>query len=505
MKGLGLFLALFLLTAPAQAAPPVVVASKSFTESVLLGEIARLRLAAAGVDAVHRKALGGSRILYAALARGEIDLYPEYTGTLRHEIFAGDAVPDRDALAARLGRDGIALGPALGFDNAYALAVRPQLARRRGLRRISDLVREPALRFGLSNEFLDRGDGWRALKAAYGLPQRANGLAHDLAYRGLAGRRLDVIDVYRTDAEIAYYHLQILDDDRGFFPDYAALYLYRADLAQRRPAAVAALGTLAGRIDATRMRAMNGAVKIDGLPESRVAADFLRKETGVAVENTPASGLFERLQRRISEHLVLVAISLAAAILLALPLGILAARHRRLGAVILSLVGLLQTIPALALFVFLIPALGIGTAPTLVALFLYSLLPIVRASHAGIAGIPAALHEAAAVIGLGARSRLLKIELPLALPAILSGIKTAAVIDVGLATLGALIGAGGLGQPILTGIRLDDTGLILEGAIPAALLALAVTSLFDRLERAITPRGLRLASSSLRSRNGGRP
>ncbi len=492
MKGPGLLLALLLLTVPARAAPPVVVASKSFTESVLLGEIARLRLAAAGTQAVHRRALGGTRILYAALRRGEIDLYPEYTGTLRHEIFAGEAVPDREALAARLARDGIALGPALGFDNAYALAVRPALARRRGLARISDLVRAPDLRFGFSNEFLDRGDGWRALKAAYGLPQQANGLAHDLAYRGIAERRLDVIDVYRTDAEIAYYHLRLLDDDRGFFPDYAALYLYRADLAGRRPDAVAALGTLAGRIDATRMRAMNRAVKIDGLPESRVAAGFLREETGVAVEDTPSSGLFDRMKRRISEHLLLVAISLGAAILVALPLGVAAAKRPRLGAVILALAGLLQTIPALALFVFLIPALGIGTAPTLAALFLYSLLPVVRASHAGLSGIAAELREAAEVIGLSARRRLWKVELPLALPAILSGIKTAAVINVGLATLGALIGAGGLGQPILTGIRLDDIGLILEGAIPAALLALAVTWLFDGLERRITPRGLRL-------------
>lgn len=491
MKALLAILALLALPAAAQQARPLAVGSKSFTESVILGEMLRLALEEKGLAAQHRRALGGTRIVYGALARGEIDAYVDYTGTLLEEVFAGEPVADRAALAARLLDDGILLGPALGFANSYALAVRPETARAHDLRGISDLARRPGLKVGLSNEFLDRGDGWRALKSAYGLPQRADGLQHELAYRGIAEGRLDVIDVYTTDAEIPRYNLVLLADDRGFFPAYEAVLLYRRSLGD---AARAALDRLEGSVDLAAMQRLNREVKIDGERDSAVAARFLRERAGLDVAAGEEAGRFERIGRRTAEHLLLVAVSLGAAILLALPLGILAARRRRTGAAILAAAGLLQTVPALAMFVFMIPLLGIGAAPTIAALFLYSLLPIVRNTHAGIVGIPGELQEAAAALGLPTGARLRRIELPLALPSLLAGIKTAAVINVGAATLGALIGAGGLGQPILTGIRLDNVGLIFEGAIPAALLALAVTALFDLIERRLTPRGLRLPS-----------
>src|SRR6185369_5245582 len=182
----------------------------------------------------------------------------------------------------------------------------------------------------------------------------------------------------------------------------------------------------------------------------------------------------------------------------AVPLGIVAARRPLLGRAILGAAGILQTIPSLALLVFMIPLLGIGSAPAIVALFLYSLLPIVRNTHAGLTGVPEPLREVARALGLGPGAALRLVELPLASPSILAGIKTSAVINVGTATLGALIGAGGYGQPILTGIRLDDVTLILEGAIPAALLALLVERAFDASERLIVPRGLRAAPDGKR-------
>jgi osmoprotectant transport system permease protein len=132
------------------------------------------------------------------------------------------------------------------------------------------------------------------------------------------------------------------------------------------------------------------------------------------------------------------------------------------------------------------------------ALFLYSLLPITRNTHAGLVGIAEPIRQSALALGLGTGDRLLRIELPLAAPLILAGIKTAAVINVGTATLGALIGAGGYGQAILTGIRLDDVGLILEGAIPAAVLALVVQYGFEWAERSVVPRGLRLGKGTAR-------
>ena len=237
---------------------------------------------------------------------------------------------------------------------------------------------------------------------------------------------------------------------------------------------------------------MNKAVKLDGKDAGTVAADFL----GVQADSGSSDGFWPQLGRYTLEHLALVGISLSLAILIAVPLGIFAARRRRLGQVVLGLTGILQTVPSLALFVFMIPLFGIGATPAIAALFLYSLLPIVRNTHAGLTGIDPTLLESAAALGLPSRLRLWRVELPLALRHILAGIKIAAVINVGTATLGALIGAGGYGQPILTGIRLDDVGLIMEGAVPAALLALAMQGVFELVERALTPRGLQLRAQS---------
>jgi osmoprotectant transport system permease protein len=188
-----------------------------------------------------------------------------------------------------------------------------------------------------------------------------------------------------------------------------------------------------------------------------------------------------------------VGAALLLALALALPLGVWAARRPGVGRVLLSAVGVVQTIPSLALLVFMIPLLGIGARPAVAALALYGLLPIVRNTHAGLTTIDPALLESARSLGLPSWARLWSIELPLASPAILAGVKTSAVIAVGTATLGALVGAGGYGQPILTGIRLASVPLILEGAVPAAALALLVQGLFDALERLLVPRGLRRA------------
>ena len=470
-------------------AQPVRIGSKQFTESVILGEIARLAARDAGVQAVHERELGGTRILWKALQQGDIDAYPEYTGTLTHELLQ-DVPADADiaTLRARLKPLGIGITDPLGFDNTYAIGMRQDEAARLDIRRISDLRAHPSLRLGFSNEFMDRGDGWPGLRRAYALPQtKVSGLDHVLSYRAVASGAVDAIDLYSTDAEIPYYHLRTLPDDRHYFPRYQAVFLYRLALERDEPAFVAALRRLAGRIDEQAMRTMNAAVKLDGRRDSAVAADFL----GTRVE-ARRRGLWQRLRQRSVEHIELVASSLGLALALAIPLGIVAARRRRLGTLVIAATGVLQTVPSLAMFVFMIPLLGIGTWPAVAALFLYSLLPIVRNTHAGLVGIAPELMESAAALGLPRRVRLRRIELPLAMRSILAGIKTAAVINVGTATLAALIGAGGYGQPILTGIRLDSIPLILEGAIPAAVLALLVQGLFELVERWLTPRGLRL-------------
>lgn len=479
----------FLATA-ALRAKPVRIGSKQFTESVILGEVARAAARQAGVEAIHKRQLGGTRILWRALRQGDIDVYPEYTGTLTQELLKN--VPPNASiptLRRRLKPLGIGITDSLGFNNTYAIGMRGVEAKRLDITRISDLLKHPNLRFGFSNEFLDRGDGWPGLRQRYGLPQKdVRGLDHALAYRALASGAIDAIDLYSTDAEIPYYHLRTLDDDRHYFPKYEAVYLYRLKLEQSAPKFVAALDNLAGRIDEGQMRRMNAQVKLHGQKEGAVAANFL----GIRVDPSDDNGFWHRLGQRTLEHVKLVAISLGLAILLAIPLGILAARLKRFGQLVIGLTGILQTVPSLAMFVFMIPLFGIGAWPAIAALFFYSLLPIVRNTHAGLVGIAPELSESAAALGLPRGVRLRRIELPLAMRSILAGIKTAAVINVGTATLAALIGAGGYGQPILTGIRLDNIALILEGAIPAAVLALLVQGVFEGIEHWLTPRGLRL-------------
>jgi osmoprotectant transport system permease protein len=479
------------------AGPPakITVGSKGFTESVILGEMLWHLARQAGVEADHQRQLGGTRVLWNALLSGEIDAYPEYTGTLLQEILVKEDLHTEEQLKQALAVRGLRMTPPLGFNNTYAIGVRKELAERRELRTISDLKDNPELVLGFGNEFMDRSDGWPGLKQRYQLPQRdVRGLDHDLAYRGIAAGTLDVIDLYATDAEIEYYQLRVLEDDLNYFPVYNAVIVYRADLERRAPQAVASFRRLAGGIDASAMGQMNAQVKLHGKGESAVAAGFLKKTLALDVENQSRT-VWQELWQHTGEHLVLVGISLSAAILLGIPLGILVARRQRLGQVVLGVAGIIQTIPSLALFVFMIPLLGIGGPPAIVALFLYSLLPIIRNTYAGLKDIPAAIVESAQALGLPAHARLRVVELPLATRAILAGIKTAAVINVGTATLGALIGAGGYGQPILTGIRLDDTGLILQGAIPAAALALLVQGLFELIERGLLPRGFRLRAN----------
>jgi len=461
----------------------VQVGSKQFTESVILAEIAVQTLRAAGVDAEHRRELGGTRVLWEALRVRQIDVYPEYTGTITEELLRGEA-----DLAAALERNGMRMAGPLGFEDTYAIGMRRPDAARLGIRSLSQLARHPELEIGLTNEFLRRRDGWPRLRQVYGFSDaHVRGMDHQLAYRALRSGNLAATDLYSTDPEIQAADLVVLDDDRRAFPRYDAVLLYRAVLPEP---AVRALASLEGAIPAQEMIAMNARALLDHVPEAQIASDFLRTKFGVASE-AKSLGASQRIWRRTVEHLFLVAVSLAAAIALAVPLGILAWRRPRLGQTILTLAGVIQTIPSLALLVFMIPLLGIGAGPAIVALFLYSLLPILRGTHSGLTGIAPELRESAQALGLPPGAALRRIELPLAAPSVLSGIKTAAVIDVGTATLGALIGAGGYGQSILTGIRLADTGLILEGAIPAGVLALLVQGLFDVLERVLVPNGLR--------------
>ena len=471
MKWLALLVA---CACTAQAEEIVRVGSKRFTESYILGEIV-----ARTTQGEHKPGLGNTGIVVAALKAGVIDVYPEYTGTIAAEIVRLPGTAGVEELNHALAAQGLAAGVRLGFNNTYALALRDKP----GLRTLSDLARHPELKLGLSQEFLGRKDGWPGLKAAYRLPHNPVGLDHGLAYEALAAGRIDVMDVYTTDAKIARYQLRVLEDDRRYFPRYDAVLLYRADLPQRAPRAFHALRTLEGRIDEALMIRMNAAAELDGKSFAQAAALFTGQEGGERRQllGTLFGADFWRLTR---EHLVLVGASLAASIAAGIPLGIAAARLPSIAQLILGAVGVIQTIPSLALFAFLIAALGtIGVVPALFALFLYALLPIVRNTHSGLTSISVGMRQAAMALGLEPVQRLRLIELPLALPAILAGIKTSAVINVGTATIAAFIGAGGYGERIASGLALNDNVMLLAGAIPAAGLALLVQGAFELGER----------------------
>lgn len=465
------------------------IGSKKFTESVIIGEIIQQYLSSQNILSTHQKQLGGTRVLWNAIRKGDIDIYPDYTGTLQYEIFAGENVNELSNLRDRVQQEGLDITGSLGFENNYAIGMLEEKAEKLGIEKISDLQDHHELKFGFTNEFMDRADGWPSLRSAYSLHhENVYGIDHDLAYRGLESGSIDVVDLYTTDAEIEYYNIKVLEDDLNHFPQYKAVIVYNSDLDKN---IVNAIKQLEGSISVETMRQMNKDVKIDGSSETETAASFLKQKFDVSTEFKTIS-FTSRLIKNTIDHIVLVGVSLFAAIIIAIPLGTIAFKQKKFGQIVLGGVGILQTIPSLALLVVMIPLFGIGFQPAAFALFLYSLLPIVRNTYLGFEDIDKSIRESAQVLGLTNNSILYKIELPLASRSILSGIKTSAVINVGTATLGALIGAGGYGQPILTGIRLDDTGLILEGAVPAALLALFVQGLFDLSEKIFVPKGLRI-------------
>jgi osmoprotectant transport system permease protein len=481
----------------ARAEPKVVIGSKAFPESWILGDaLLELVQRSGAATAEHRKNLGGTEIAYQALLSGSIDVYPEYSGTISEVILKDKGQRSLEQLRSALSKVGVAVSESLGFNDGYALAVTARTAARHGLKKISDLSLHPDLRLGLTHEFLGRSDGYPGLTNRYGLAMNdVRGLQHELAYEAMAKGQIDVTDIYTTDPQIEQLSLVLLDDDRSFFPRYDAVLLYRLDLTKRAPGALEAMARLVGKIDERAMMHANAAVALRKSTTEEAARMLLSD----AREASPATrvrsrGVAAQIGRNVVRHLELVGASLFFAILLGIPLGIVATRSRSIAFLTLTSAGLLQTIPSLALLAFLIPLFGIGIVPALIALFIYSLLPIVRNTFTGLTSIPSSLDEAADGIGLSKSTKLWRVGLPMASPAVVAGIKTSAIINVGTATLAALIGAEGLGNPIMQGIALRDTSLILQGAIPAALLALFVEASFYLVERAVVPKGLRLSS-----------
>jgi osmoprotectant transport system permease protein len=512
---------------PAASTRPVVVASKPFGESYLLAEMFAQLLEARGFAVDRRPGLGATQVAFGALRTGAVDVYPEYTGTGLVAILGEAPAHDPHEVLRRVSRSfreryGARWLAPLGFENTYAIAVRRETARTLGLRTLSDLSREaPKLIAGLTPDFIGRPDGLEGLRRAYGgmAFRETRSLLQAVKYAALDARAVDVIDGYSTDGAIARYDFVVLEDDRGFFPSYQAAPLVGERLWRESPAAIAALSELAGLLDEEQMRRLNRRLEVDNEPVAAVAADALRglglvsgaaaglagaagaaggtSDTAVAGGRRPAPGFARYLWMRRGEvlrltarHLWLVLISLVAAIVVAVPLGLALERLTTRGAEgAIKGIGLLQTLPSIALLAFMIPLIGIGIWPALVALFLYALYPIVRNTYSGVRDASPDAVAAARALGMTDRQILRYVRLPLAAPVIMAGVRTAGVIGVGTATLAAFIGAGGLGDPIVAGLALADSRMILSGAIPAAVLALVVDGALAQVERRVRPAG----------------
>ena len=527
-------------SAPAGSAPagqdgrsPVIIASKPFAESYVLAEIFAQLLEARGIAVDRRFGLGATEIAFGALREGAIDVYPEYTGTALAAILGEEMQADAEAVYRHVAGifrerwDARWLAP-LGFENTYAIAVRRETAEELGLATLSDLAREAGeLRAGFTPDFIGRSDGLPGLRAAYGFEAaEVLPLLQAVKYEALVEAGVDVIDGYSTDGLIARYDLVVLEDDRGFFPPYEAAGLVNGEFWRRRPDAITALSELSGLLDEERVREWNRRAESDGDPVADIARDALAElglvvsDVGETVEADLAESAAARESGRESaaaaesgrtavvgfasymwqnrtdvldharRHIVLVMISLGAAALLAIPAGLMLVRFAGGAEGMIRAIGLVQTIPSLALLAFMIPALGIGVVPAVVALFLYSLFPILRNTYTGVRDANPAAVDAARALGMTPVQLLRHVRLPLAAPVIMAGLRTAAVINVGTATIAAFIGAGGLGDPIVAGLALSDTRMILSGAIPAAALALLVDGALGLAEKRVAPGGV---------------
>jgi osmoprotectant transport system permease protein len=466
----------------------IVIGSKNFGESYLLSEIAAQVLERQGFSVQRRFGLSGTLICFDALRSGEIDFYIEYTGTLSQAVLSMPGRPTREEINAELGTLDLQMLDELGFNNTYAIAVRETQAQTLNLSDIGDLAKHPQLPLAFSHEFLQRGDGWPGLAKLYGLNHKVEGIEHGLAYQAIADGAIAATDAYSTDGELLRYRLRVLADSKGYFPAYRAAPIARTNLPDE---VRKSLMPLANLIDDAQMQKLNAEVVVQGKSFQDVADSFITsrsKVLGLAQSEYRSVSWQQELWGHFLRHIQLTGVALLAAIFVGLGLSLLVYSNTGVANAVVYACGLMQTIPSLALLALMIPIFGIGVLPAIIALFLYSLLPIVRNAVTALSGVDPTLVKVSRALGLTPWEQLRFLRLPLSMPAIFAGIRTAAVISIGTATLAAFIGAGGLGEPIVVGLSLNDSDMILRGAIPAALLAIITEFCFETLQRKIVRR-----------------
>ncbi len=483
-----LLISLTVISWLANAQQPIRVGAKHFNEGYILSEMIALVLEDGGYSVERKFNLGGTTVSFEALRNGAIDVYPEYTGTIAKEILKEDntvSIEEINKMVSTLYH--LEISKPHGFNNTYALLINKELKEKLGISKVSELKNHSDLRLGLSYEFIDRKDGWNNLAAFYNLPQKVIALEHGLAYQAIRENKIDVTDAYSTDGEIKKFDLILLEDDQHFFPDYQAVSFYSDGLPLE---AKKLLNKLTNAISEEEMQQLNAMALFEKVSHVEIARNFLSRKGLIKSSTHTESSMWRLIAEKAWRHITLTFFALIASILVAVPLGVSIFKNQRLSKIILYTTGILQTIPSIALLALMIPILGIGIVPAVVTLFLYALLPILRNTVIGLTTVDPVLKKVAMAIGLTTWNSLRLVEIPLAMPMILAGIRTAAVINVGTATLAAFIGAGGLGEFIVTGLALNNTNMILMGAIPAALLAIFTELLFELIERFLIPKHL---------------
>ena len=480
---------LLCLVQPIFAQKTIRVGAKHFNEGYILSEMVSLLLEDKGFVVDRKFSLGGTSVCFEALRNGAIDVYPEYSGTISSEILKQSSTLKIQEIKQLLHtKYNLEISRPFGFNNTYAILIKPEIAQKYQLKNMSDLRKFPNLKGGLSYEFLKREDGWAKLSAFYQLKQNPVGLEHGLAYKAILNNEIDFTDAYSTDGEIIQYKLRLLNDDLKFFSSYQAVAFYSPKLPQEAKNAIQKLQDI---LSETQMQRLNSIALFQKKNFKEIAHTFLVEKKLIKKQKFEIDNDWKEIISHTLVHLKLTFLSLFLAILVAIPLGIFLYRFQPLLKPVLYLTGILQTIPSIALLALMIPFLGIGVVPAIVALFIYAILPILRNTIIGLYSVDPQLKKVATAIGLTEYKRLILIELPLAVPMIITGIRTAAVINVGTATLAAFIGAGGLGEFIVTGLALNNTNLILQGAIPSAILAIVLELGFEVIERLLVSEHLR--------------
>lgn len=493
------------------ALEPIIIGSKAFSESIINAEMLGQLLESKGQAVTRKLSLGGTKVAFDALNHGGIHVYPDYTGTGYIMILKKNGERDPDKVHDIVSRDfldkfDIKWSKSLGFNNTYALTKRRDDKKLSFAKTISDVSGKlQNTKLGAPYEFMERLDGYKGLAKTYNLNFAAENLTSlnaGLMYNAIKDKQVDMIVSYSTDGRIKAFNLEILKDDKNYFPPYQPAFLVKSNTFIKYPLLKESIESLEGIISEEEMVEMNDQVDRLKQQPKLVARNFLIKkgllkgvQTKKQKEQSFLSFMVSRkaeLFKLLGEHLLLSFVAIFFALLVSVPTGVLLTRKKKAAQIVFPIVNTIQTIPSLALLGFLIPLLGIGFAPAALALFLYSLLPLVRNTYEGIKAVDRNFVEASKGIGLTNFQILFRVEIPLALPIILAGLRTATVIVIGTATLAALIGAGGLGDPIFRGVATVNSNLILLGAIPSALLAIAADKMIGVVGNLFISKGIKL-------------